>query len=551
MAGRDLSAELFGDASAGGRDLSAELFGNQPSEPVSRTEKLLRGMKDPLDGAAQLFEKMMPDSFNNANRSVNNWIADKTGMLSNMPENGVSGLINQQEADYQAKRAAAGESGFDGYRVTGNVLSPANLVTAAKLPQAASLLGRIGVGAAGGAASSALNPVIGEGDYWTEKAKQVGTGAAFGGAMAPITGAVARLISPNASTNANVNLLKNEGVKPTIGQTLGGWANSLEEKAQSWPIVGDMITGARKNAKEQFNNAAINRATGEVNISVKGYGTDAVKEAGDQISSVYTAAKAQLGNFAIDKQAAGELASLKAAAQMLPKTQRKSFNDLYDIYKGQLTPQGHLLPDGFKTLDSKLTDEAATFMGSSDAYHQKLGTAITELKSIIFDNAKRANPAAAELLDKADSAWANVVRVEGASKAAKLTDGVFTPGQLLGAVKGADTSVRDRATARGTALMQDLATAGQSVLGNKIPDSGTAGRLGWGLTGAAAATNLPLTVGGLLGGAAAYTSPMQSLFRGLVSSRPESAQAIAEAARKTSPYFIPAGAQIGLGLLNQ
>ena len=56
---------------------------------------------------------MMPEGFNSANRTVNNWIADKTGMLSKMPETGVDGLIKQQEAEYQAKRAAAGESGFD------------------------------------------------------------------------------------------------------------------------------------------------------------------------------------------------------------------------------------------------------------------------------------------------------------------------------------------------------------------------------------------------------------------------------------------------------
>jgi len=63
-----------------------EFIDEQPTAaPVSRTEKLLRGIKDPLDGAAQLFEKVMPDGFNSANRTVNNWIAEKTGMLAHMP----------------------------------------------------------------------------------------------------------------------------------------------------------------------------------------------------------------------------------------------------------------------------------------------------------------------------------------------------------------------------------------------------------------------------------------------------------------------------------
>ena len=166
MAGRDLSAELF-DTPSGGRDLSSELFGGTPTaEPVTRTEKLLKGVRDPFDGAAQLFEKVMPQGFNDANASVNNWLADKLpSIFAKVGPGGVDSLIKQQEQEYQAKRAAAGESGFDGYRTIGNIVSPANLAIAANAPVAATLLGRVGVGAAGGAASAALNPVTGDGDF--------------------------------------------------------------------------------------------------------------------------------------------------------------------------------------------------------------------------------------------------------------------------------------------------------------------------------------------------------------------------------------------------
>lgn len=47
-----------------------------------------------------------------------------------------------------------------------------------------SQLGRAGlVGAATGGGTSALNAVTEEGDYWTQKAQQTGTGAAFGGVL--------------------------------------------------------------------------------------------------------------------------------------------------------------------------------------------------------------------------------------------------------------------------------------------------------------------------------------------------------------------------------
>ena len=551
MAGRDLSAELF-DTPSGGRDLSSELFGGTPTaEPVTRTEKLLKGVRDPFDGAAQLFEKVMPQGFNDANASVNNWLADKLpSIFAKVGPGGVDSLIKQQEQEYQAKRAAAGESGFDGYRTIGNIVSPANLAIAAKAPVAATLLGRVGVGAAGGAASAALNPVTGDGDFATEKAKQIALGGATGGAVPMITGAISRVISPNASTNANVQLLKSEGVKPTIGQTLGGWANSVEEKAQSLPIVGDAITVARNAAKEQFNEAAINRATSNIGVKVKGTGNEAVKEAGDQIGNAYNAAKSALGNFAIDGQANAEISSLQQMAQQLPSRERGQFHIALSTLKNQLTPQGHLLSDGFKTIDSKLGADAAKFMGSNDAYQQQLGSALKQLQTIVTENAKRANPNAAAAMDAADAAWANLVRVEGAATAAKSAGGVFTPGQLMTAVRMGDKSVRDRATARGTALMQDLASAGTSVLGNKVPNSGTADRLMLGGAGLGTYFVNPAIPAGLLTGAAMYASPVQSLLRGAVSARPQQAQAVSDMLRQAAPALIPGGAQLGLGLLN-
>ena len=91
-----------------------------------------------------------------------------------------------------------------------------------------------------------MNPVT-SGDFVDEKLKQVALGSAFGGAVPMVTGGLARMVSPKASVNPKLEMLKAEGVKPTIGQTLGGWANAVEEKAQSLPIVGDAISLDRKD----------------------------------------------------------------------------------------------------------------------------------------------------------------------------------------------------------------------------------------------------------------------------------------------------------------
>lgn len=284
------------------------------AEPMSRVDKVLTGMADPIHGGAQLLTKALPTSVVDAGNSLNNWIADKTGLVPRLQERNVSSLVTggptgvdklvrDREAQYQAQRQPSGETGFDGYRTIGNVLSPANVAIASRLPVASTLLGRVGTGMAGGGLTSALNPVT-EGDFASEKAKQVGIGAAFGGAVPLATNALSRAISPKASVNPDVQLLRSEGVQPTLGQTLGGRWNVAEEKLTSIPILGDAISNARGRSLEQFNNAAINRATKPIGQKVDGAGQEAVKDAGDAISKVYEQGKNMLGAFQIDRQAA-------------------------------------------------------------------------------------------------------------------------------------------------------------------------------------------------------------------------------------------------------
>lgn len=520
---------------------------DEPVTPTAtRMQKIGRGLRDPIDGGAQLLTNLLPKGLVQAGNAANNWLADKTGLVGRLPEGGVDQQVREGEAAYQATRGP--DAGIDGYRILGNVVNPANLALAAKLPAAATLAGRVGVGAGGGAASSLLNPVA-SGDFTTEKLKQVAVGTAGGAAVPAIAGAVGRVISPNASRNQGLQALRNEGVNPTVGQTLGGAWNRAEEKLMSLPLMGDMIARARGSALDDFNNAAINRATAPIQVKVQGTGQQAVAEAGDALSTAYTAARSKLGNFAIDQQGSQEMASVMQMARALPKNEQAAFNAVVNKIKGDISPNGTITSDVFKRIDSTLGKEAAKFSGAQDAYQQQLGTAFQELQRIVTENAKRANPTAAAMFDAADKGWANLVRIEGASKAGMNNGGVFTPGQLQMAVRQADRSVRDRATSRGTALMQDLSGPAQSVLGNKVPNSATADRLMLGAGGLGAGLINPAIPMGLLGGAALYTSPMQRLLGSAIAARPGSAEAIRQSLLQASPGLIPAGAQVGLGLL--
>ena len=481
-----------------------------------------------------------------AGNAANNWLADKTGLVGRLPEGGVDQQVRESEAAYQATRGP--DAGIDGYRILGNVVNPANLALAAKLPAVASLAGRVGVGAAGGAASSLLNPVA-SGDYTTEKLKQMAIGTAGGAAVPAIAGAVGRVISPNASRNAGLQALRKEGVNPTVGQSLGGAWNRAEEKLMSLPIMGDMISRARGSALDDFNNAAINRATAPIKTKIQGTGQQAVAEAGDAISGAYAAARNKLGNFAIDKQGSQEIGAVMQMANALPKREQAAFNAVVEKIRGDISPNGTVTSEVFKRIDSTLGKEAAKFSGAPDAYQQQLGTAFQELQRIVAENAKRANPEAAAMFRAADKGWANLVRVEGAAKAGMNNGGVFTPAQLQMAVRQADQSVRDRATARGTALMQDLSGPAQSILGNRVPNSATADRLMLGAGGLGAGFINPAIPAGLLGGAALYTTPMQRLLGAAVASRPGSAEVVRQSLLQAAPGLIPAGAQVSLGLL--
>ena len=261
----DYTNELFG-ATSNPRDFSTELF----APPATRTDRLIKGLQDPIEGGAQLLTNILPQGVVDAGNTFNNWLADKTGLVAKIPDSGMNGLVKQREETYQASRAAAGETGFDGYRLLGNIASPANLAIASKLPAAAATantLGKMGYGALGGGLSALSSPVT-DGDFATEKAKQTAIGLAGGFIIPGVAGGLSSLISPAASTNANLRLLQSEGVRPTIGQTLGGWANKTEEKLQSLPIMGDAIAAARARSTSGFEAATHNRALAPIGLKL-------------------------------------------------------------------------------------------------------------------------------------------------------------------------------------------------------------------------------------------------------------------------------------------
>ena len=346
-----------------------------------------------------------------------------------------------------------------------------------------------------------------------------GAGAGYG-----IAKGAARIISPDSNSNASLQLLKDEGVDPTVGQTLGGVWNKVEQKLQSLPILGDGIVAARNRALNQFDNAAINRATAPIGVQIDGTGQSAVKEAGDALSAAYDSALSQVPHVTLDAQFSTDLNQLHDMAQNMNPFLVQKFNSTLDnLVLGRVSTQGSMLGDTYKAVDSELGGIASKWQNRASSSESEYGDAVAQLQNILNQNMRRSNPQVADQLDAIDTGWANLVRIEAAAKAGKNTEGIFTPAQLNAAVQSADDSVRGRAVARGTALMQDLSNAGQWVLGGTVPDSGTAGRMMSGVGALASGFIHPGIPISLAGGAAAYSRPMQAILNGIISNRPRMA----------------------------
>lgn len=434
--------------------------------------RTLRGARDPIDAGAQMLvrgvEAAIPDSWT----SLDQWAKGEVAKVDQ---------INQAaEQDYQ-QNWRGGETGFDGARLLGNIVATAPL--AAILPSGAGLglAARTGLSAAGGGAFGTLQPVdtSAGGDFWTEKAKQAGTGAAFGAVAAPITAGFARLVSPKSSPQ--VQTMLREGVTPTPGQVLGGAFKTTEDKLTSVPILGDVIKAGQRRALRQFNEAALRRALDPIDQSVPrgSIGRDAIGQAQAALSGSYDDVLNRAGAPAVDDQMLSELANLRSLlANVNPA--KKLDEQLDNIINNEIlsrTQYGRIPGESIKAAERNLGEIARGSM-RGDFDTQKLGEAVREAQNIVRQWLERSAPAdVAKDLRATNQGYANFMRVQRAASALGGEEGVFTPAQLLNAVKALDPTRNKGGFARGGAMLQDLAEPAKTVLSQSVPDSGTAGRL--------------------------------------------------------------------------
>ena len=202
--------------------------------------------------------------------------------------------------------------------------------------------------------------------------------------------------------------------------------------------------------------------------------------------------------------------------------------------------QTFLQGEKFKRADSELGRLATKWGKSLDPDQRDLGNFLRDMQAELRDAVARTNPKEAPELQKINSAFAAYLRSERAA-AASRNEGVFTPDQLLSAVKAMDGGLRGRKAAQGKALMQDLANDARAVIPSTVPDSGTAGRAAQMALAASLGAGAPGPILGALGGAAMYSRPGQAAMRASLLNRPAIAGSLASLVERSAPLPLTAG----------
>lgn len=403
-------------------------------------------------------------------------------------------------------------------------------------------------GAGLGAAQGALSPVDNPADFWSQKADQAKTGAMFGAGAGAAGNVLGRMISPNVS-DAQKTLL-DAGVGLTPGQAAGGVFKGIEDRLAGFPVIGDIIKSAQFRGITDFNRAVYAKALepfGEEGAKVAAkaeVGNEGIKTVGDFLSQKYRDVLPQV-SVKVDQpfiQSMGELSQM--AANLPPDRQAQFVSILNNEVKGRMTPAGLMNGESMKAADSALGRIASNYRGSSVGDERTLGSAVAQAQQNLRDMVARQNPDTAPLIAAADQGWRTLTQMENAGAMLGAKDGIFTPSQFLNAVKKSDKTVRDRAFARGDAYNQDFARAADSVLPNKVPDSGTAGRIvGPMLLAEHGASMEPLTMGALALGAAPYTSWLGPLVSSALTSRTQPLQTLGAFVKRFAPALaFPASA---------
>lgn len=487
-----------------------------PPKPTPKAPSgLVKGFTDPFTGAAQLIGK----GLSTLGVGYGDTLAD---------------YYTNLEKEYNAQREASGETGVDWGRVVGNVVSPVNLAIGGGLGMATKLSKPMQALVAGGL-SGAASPVATK-DFASSKGEQVALGGLLGGVGEKVFSGVGRMLSPTFTPAERT--IRELGVTPTPGQSFGGQPKNFERFAENLPVVGGVISDAKKKVVEKFNQGVINQSLKKVNESLPEglVGNEAISFAAKVKDNVYSNAL-QDTSLKFSPKDTGVLVSSIRNSKLYDASEVAKADKIFNIVALSKIPQGRSVEisgDVFKSIDSELKSEVFSLKNSGDLSDRRVGVALEQAQKKLRDMFGQQNPDKSSLLRRADALDRDLRVIQTAAANSGAERGVFTPKQYQTAVRQSDKTRNKVSFARGKANGQEVAQAAMEVLGEEA-DAILQGRIGAQVAGGLTIGTNPL-LGAAIGTAikAGYSPAGIRAIDALVAKRPEFAIKLGEIVKRNS-----------------
>lgn len=449
----------------------------------------------------------------------------------------------------QQGRVARGDTGIDIAKLAGAIVSPATLVPAARITQAA------GAGIRGGLLSGAATGVLGaptlQEDIAAGKAEQAGYGALGGGIGAGITQGIARTLAPKI--NADEQLIRDLGIQPTTGEAVGGLAKKAEEFAARIPFVSALVTPARQASTESFNTAMFNRVLSGIkgaNIGDKApkitkgvLGTDAMREVDNVISQSYDKILPNM-QYRLNTNTFSDISNTIRNSGLNADQQETVIKFMTDRFLNKVKAgEGKLDGEALKVFEADIRKKISSYSGVNKAGSDlEIGDTLKEIRNIFRNDLYTQNAKFVPELRKVDRAYAEAeVLRDAVNRVAPDKQGIFTPNDLSMAVRTAAGRLGEKSLSRGQAMLQKEAQAATSIMGGTDRGTSAVGALGAAYAGA---SNPAIAALGVTGIGIAYSKYGQKAIDTLITKRPEMARRLGAAIESAGSITPAISAQI-------
>jgi hypothetical protein len=355
-----------------------------------------------------------------------------------------------------------------------------------------------------------------------------------------------------------VQRLRTAGVPLTVGR-LVPWLKGVEDKAAGTvPFAGDVIKAAQRRSIQGGNRAMVNDALSPIDVKIP----DAIKPgrktaafAQDAASKAYNDSLTAMRSVP-DDQFVSDLAAAQQKGASLPPDQAAHFKAVMDSdvkpFLSNASPaaaSGSTLPvvqggsDAVQGITGKqlqaikigLDKRIAKLDASGVPSDDFAKSALQDVRKSFMDVAQRQNPDLFQKYVNADSAYANVSRLNDAF-AKMRSDKEVSPLAFAQSVAKKGYGTTTAKVASGNARMQQLSDDLAGTLPSSVSDSGTGGRLAQLAAGGVAFTNPIKTA--IAGGAMAlpYAPGIDRLLETIIAgARPAAVQTAGRGLKKIAP----------------